>query len=319
MLQDNSWGIMIHKLNLNDNGNNFFIKREDLIPFSFGGNKVRIGEKFIEDALDKKCDVIISYGSSKSNLNRAMISLCKEKNIQCYIVSPVDIFEKELNFNKKLNFLNIKNENIYKCKKEEVAITINNLMTKLKNEGKNPYYINGNIYGKGNEKTAVKAYRECYKEIIKYEEENNIHFDYVFLAVGTGMTYSGLVLEKIISKTENKKIIGISIARKKEQGIESIKRYLQSELKEEEIKNNEIYFIDDYLAGGYGNYNEEIKNIIIKTYQNEGIPLDTTYTGKSFYGMIKYLEKNKIKRKNILFIHTGGTPLFFDNMKEWYK
>lgn len=319
MLQDNGWGIMIHKLNLNDNGNNFFIKREDLIPFSFGGNKVRIGEKFIEDALDKKCDVIISYGSSKSNLNRAMVSLCKEKNIQCYIVSPIDIAEKELNFNQKLNFLNIKNENIYKCKKEEVAVTINNLMTKLKNVGKNPYYINGNIYGKGNEKTAVRAYKECYKEIIQYEKENNICFDYIFLAVGTGMTYSGLVLEKIISKTENKKIIGISIARKKEQGIESIKRYLESELKEDEIKNNEIYFIDDYLAGGYGNYNEEIKNIIIKTYQNEGIPLDTTYTGKSFYGMIKYLEKNKIKRKNILFIHTGGTPLFFDNMKEWYK
>lgn len=319
MLQDNSWGIMIHKLNLNDNGNNFFIKREDLIPFSFGGNKVRIGEKFIEDALDKKCDVIISYGSSKSNLNRAMVSLCKEKNIQCYIVSPIDIAEEELNFNQKLNFLNIKNENIYKCKKEEVAVTINNLMTKLKNEGKTPYYINGNIYGKGNEKTAVKAYKECYKEIIQYEKENNICFDYIFLAVGTGMTYSGLVLEKIISKTENKKIIGISIARKKEQGIESIKRYLESELKEDEIKNNEIYFIDDYLAGGYGNYNEEIKNMIIKTYQNEGIPLDTTYTGKSFYGMIKYLKKNKIKRKNILFIHTGGTPLFFDNMKEWYK
>lgn len=315
MSKENNWEI-IHKLNLNDS-NNFFIKREDLIPFSFGGNKVRIGKKFVEDALEKNCDVIITYGSSKSNLNRAMVSLCKEKNIQCYIVSPIEINEKELNFNQKLNFLNIKKENIYNCKKEEVANTIDNLMIKLRNEGKNPYYINGNIYGRGNEKTAVKAYKECYREITKYEEKNNIHFDYIFLAVGTGMTYSGLVLEKIISKVGNKKIIGISIAREKEQGVESIKRYLKSELKDEEIQDEEVNFVDDYLNGGYGKYNQEIKDIIIDIYQNEGIPLDTTYTGKAFYGMIKYLEKNKIKGKNILFIHTGGTPLFFDNIKEW--
>lgn len=44
---------IIQKINLKNNENNFFIKREDLIPFSFGGNKVRIGEKFVEDALEK--------------------------------------------------------------------------------------------------------------------------------------------------------------------------------------------------------------------------------------------------------------------------
>ena len=43
-----------------------------------------------------------------------------------------------------------------------------------------------------------------------------------------------------------------------------------------------------------------------------GIPLDATYTGKAFMGMTEYITENMIKNKNILFIHTGGTPLFFD-------
>ncbi len=44
----------------------------------------------------------------------------------------------------------------------------------------------------------------------------------------------------------------------------------------------------------------------------EGIPLDTTYTGKAFWGGMKeYIKKNKVAGENILFIHTGGTPLFF--------
>ena len=43
-----------------------------------------------------------------------------------------------------------------------------------------------------------------------------------------------------------------------------------------------------------------------------GIPLDTTYTGKAFAGMLSHIKQERLKGKTILFIHTGGTPLFFD-------
>ena len=43
--------------------------------------------------------------------------------------------------------------------------------------------------------------------------------------------------------------------------------------------------------------------------------MDTTYVGKAFCGMNKYIEDNKIRNKKILFIHTGGTPLFFDDLE----
>jgi D-cysteine desulfhydrase len=46
---------------------------------------------------------------------------------------------------------------------------------------------------------------------------------------------------------------------------------------------------------------------------NHGIPMDSTYTAKAYTGMMDYIEKQEIKNKNILFIHTGGTPLFFDD------
>ncbi len=41
------------------------------------------------------------------------------------------------------------------------------------------------------------------------------------------------------------------------------------------------------------------------------IILDPVYTGKAFYGMSQYIRENKIQGKNILFIHTGGLPIFF--------
>ena len=43
-----------------------------------------------------------------------------------------------------------------------------------------------------------------------------------------------------------------------------------------------------------------------------GIPLDPTYTGKAFTGMMKWLETHGNDGDPVLFIHTGGTPLYFD-------
>ena len=70
------------------------------------------------------------------------------------------------------------------------------------------------------------------------------------------------------------------------------------------------------VLGGYGNYNKEVIQTIKEVLIQEGIPLDTTYTGKAFWGMREYIRKNNIADKNILFIHTGGTPLFFDDLEE---
>lgn len=77
-----------------------------------------------------------------------------------------------------------------------------------------------------------------------------------------------------------------------------------------------ITFIDDYVLDGYDTYNDEILQTIREVLMTDGIPLDATYTGKAFWGMKKYIKKKQITGKNILFIHTGGTPLFFDIVGE---
>ena len=81
------------------------------------------------------------------------------------------------------------------------------------------------------------------------------------------------------------------------------------------IDKNTI-FLDDYTGNGYGRDNEEIVQTIKDSFVQYGIPLDSTYTGKAFWGMKKYILDNGIKDKNILFIHTGGTPLFFDDISK---
>lgn len=38
----------ITQLHHNENSNHYYIKRDDLLPFSFGGNKVRIAEEYFK-------------------------------------------------------------------------------------------------------------------------------------------------------------------------------------------------------------------------------------------------------------------------------
>lgn len=297
------------------NSNNIYFKREDLISFSFGGNKARKALYFFKEIERLGCDCVVTYGSSSSNHCRVVANLAASRNIPCYIIGPEEASGETFNsammhlFNAQFQIVTI----------NQVHDTIEKTLALLKAEGKNPYFIEGG--GHGN--LGTQAYLDCYTEILEYERSNAVHFDYIFFASGTGTTHAGLVSGQLLNK-DDRKIIGISIARKNPRGrqvvIDSIKSFLESkgiEISEENISRTTI-FLDQYTAEGYASsnsyINETIKTVLIET----GIPLDSTYTGKAYAAMMDVIKKQQIVNKNILFIHTGGTPLFFDYLQRFW-
>lgn len=285
--------------------NNIYIKRDDLYPFSFGGNKARKGMLFWKDLKEKKADYIVTYGSTSSNHCRVIANIAASENIPCCIISPKEIAHET--FNKKM--MELFNAEIIFSEVSKVHETIENVMSKLENLGYNPYFIQGG--GHGN--LGTQAYVDCYEEIKRYELDKHIHFDYIFFASGTGTTQAGLICGKLLNN-DDKKIVGISIARKNPRGGNVVKDSVEEYLGHK-VCDEEIIFDDSFTQEGYGIANVEIQNTINEVMKKYGIPLDSTYTAKAFYGMKEYIQKNKIESKNILFIHTGGTPLFFDNIE----
>lgn len=181
--------------------------------------------------------------------------------------------------------------------------------------------------GGGHGVIGTDACVDCYEEILDYEKERRLSFDYIFLASGTGTTQSGLVAGKMIHHGKEN-IVGISVARKNPHGIditcESVQGYyaykeirfdMESGELSKKIRQNTV-FLDEYTGEGYGKGSKEIEDVVSFVMKNYGIPLDQTYTGKAFTGMLKYLNTNDIHDKNILFLHTGGTPLYFDYLEK---
>ena len=289
--------------------NKLFIKREDLIPYSFGGNKARKGVLFFEKIDNGGYDCVVTYGSSHSNHCRIVANMAASRRMPCYLIAPSEV--SDVTFNSE--FMALFGAEIITVPVEEVHDTIEYKLQELRDKGKNPYFIPGG--GHGN--IGTQAYVNCYDEICEYEKNNNIWFDYIFFASGTGTTHAGLVCGKILHH-DMRNIIGISIARKNPRGrnvvIESIKDFMP-DVNEELIQKSTI-FIDKYVGDGYGKDNNEIDTLIKLVMCKYGIPLDSTYTAKAFLGMQKYLQSERIENKNILFIHTGGTPLFFDDIQK---
>lgn len=294
------------------NRNDIYIKRDDLFPYSFGGNKSRKGLLFFDEIKKNNNNCVVTYGSSSSNHVRVISNKCCEMNIPCYIISPLENSKNTFN----LKMYKLFGAKIIKTSIEEVSETIDKTLFKLRENGYKPYFIQGG--GHGN--IGTQAYVDCYNEILDYENKNNKKFDYIFHASGTGTTQAGLVCGSIMNN-DNKKIIGISIARRKPRGrdivVNSVLDYL-NEYNIEYDKNlvdKKVVFIDKYILSGYGDFDNSIIKTIKYSMRNYGIAMDTTYVGKAFCGMNKYIEDNNIINKNILFIHTGGTPLFFDDLE----
>lgn len=286
--------------------NQLYIKRDDLYPAVLGGNKARKGELFFCDLRKKNADYVVTYGTSTSNHCRAIACLAAQEGIGCRIISPEE--SQCASYNQDVVIL--AGAEIVTCPILKVSETIERNLQELKAAGHNPYFIPGG--GHGN--IGTQAYVEAYQEILDYETHHNMHFDYIFFASGTGTTHAGLVCGKLANGVSDQEIIGISIARPNPRGkqvvLDSITQYCGKSVNPEEVN-----FLDDYILGGYGKGEMQILPVIRRELLNNGVPLDVTYTGKAFYGMEQYLIKHRIRNKRILFIHTGGTPLFFGDME----
>ena len=146
----------LYLLHSDANGNRLYIKREDLLPYSFGGNKARIGHEYLEDMKRQGCDHMLAYGNARSNLCRVLANLCAGEGLPITIIRPADDDgQQRPAFNGLL--CDGLGARVVPCLKTGVAETVDAVMEGIRAGGGRPYYIYGDRYGKGNEAVPVRA------------------------------------------------------------------------------------------------------------------------------------------------------------------
>ena len=285
-----------------------YIKRDDYTGLISSGNKIRKLEYVIFDAREKGCDTLITCGGIQSNHSRITAYVGKKNGFDVYLVLrgkeefPQGNHLLDKLFGAKIRYVNY----------EEYKKRINEIMEEIKEElekkGKKPYIIpEGASYEIGS-----LGYIECMEEMKEFIEKEKI--EAIYLAVGSGGTYAGLLLGKKLLNL-NIRIIGIIVCDSIEFFKEKIENICKKAIEKFDlpvkISSEDIELRDGYIGKGYGIcYEEEIKTI--KEVAGYGIILDPVYTGKAFYGMLN--ESKEFKK--ILFLHTGGIFSIFAYNRE---
>ncbi len=296
-----------------------YIKRDDLIPYAFGGNKVRIAAEFMDDMNARDCNALIMYGDLRSNLCRVLAFMCRRDNVPCLMIATSENAEDAApSFNEDIvRRLGVE---VLVCKKTGIAAAVDEAFSLLRAKGLKPYYIYGDRTGSGNEGTAANAYAKVYREICAQERELGLTFDRLMVPYGTGCTLGGLICGSL-DKGDKRKITGISISSRTPERALCILQDTVTGWYAKQGSRPPLGFkkaLDlrcGYNCGGYGARDARVDDLIEQMLLDNALPFDPTYTGKALRGAIDCLKDDGARHQNILFLHTGGTPLFYDYLR----
>ena len=120
-------------------GPTLLVKRDDAIPFAFGGNKVRKLEYVAAEAVAAGADTLVTVGGIQSNHARATAAVAARLGVRCLIIAN-GAKPAKLTGNALINALlgaDIK----YIASRDERASAVVAAVERLEQEGHRPFFI----------------------------------------------------------------------------------------------------------------------------------------------------------------------------------
>ncbi len=293
---------------------NVYIKRDDLLPGTSGGNKTRKLDFCIADALVKGADTIITCGAVQSNHCRLTLSWAVKEGLDCYLVLEERVknsYKPEASGNNFLfRLLGVKGITVVPGG-SDMRGEMEKVAEKLKAEGKKPYIVPG---GASNALGAL-GYVGCMEEIMHQMFTQGLTFDHMVVPSGSAGTHAGIIAG-MIGNNINIPVTGIGVNRPKAVQQEAVHKLANQALDligvEQRVPADKVIAFDDYVGPGYSLPTDAMVEAVKLLARTEGILLDPVYSGKAMSGLIDLVRKGYFKEgSNILFLHTGGSPALY--------
>jgi 1-aminocyclopropane-1-carboxylate deaminase len=279
----------------NNNQVKLFVKRDDLIDPFISGNKLRKLEGNLMAAKDAGAAQIVTFGGAYSNHLLASASAANALDIP--IIGKVrgeELNEKSNSMLLKCHQLGMDlsfiNRSTFKVSKHQSGLS--------KDQDKPTWFIpEGGANPEG-----ILGCTNIYTEAVA--QNNNQHFDAVFLAQGTTTTSLGILAS--IPPTTQLFVVPVL------KGFDSLKemQVLAEKAKQNQFTTHlnfafeQVEVLDTYHHGGYAQTTPELIDFINIFNNSQQFPIEPTYTGKVLYALNAQL--SVLHGKNLLFIHTGG-------------
>jgi L-cysteate sulfo-lyase len=311
-------------------GPEIYIKRDDLTGLAFGGNKSRKLEFIVRDILEKRADVVITWGSLQSNWCMQTAAAARTFGIKPVLVLfKTNDLPPAVDGNLLLDVILGADIRILSAEKGKVVKSAQALSVleeaarEVRGQGHRPYLVpvGGSLVRGDMEKPlGAVSYVAAFAEIADEMAARGAEPDYVVHATGSGGTQAGLVVGAR-ALTDGCRVIGISVSDPKGPFADDVFEIAQATDEALglglDIRSEDVVVFDEYLGEGYGVVDKGVAETIRLVFQTEGIVLDPVYTAKAMMGFIDLVRTGFFKKTDrIVFLHTGGTPALFPNREK---
>jgi 1-aminocyclopropane-1-carboxylate deaminase/D-cysteine desulfhydrase-like pyridoxal-dependent ACC family enzyme len=283
-------------------GTRILVKRDDAIPFGFGGNKVRKLSVVVAQAIADGADTLITVGGVQSNHARATAATAAKLGLKCHLIANGGKPDK-LTANALLDSL-LGAEVEYVAERTDRVPAMRRAAERIRAAGGHPVEV---PLGASTPIGALGFVRAVAEML-----EQGVRPDVIVHATSSGGTQAGLVAGCALHGLSTR-VVGVSaddpaadVERQVRSIIAGMAPTLGSVL-DDVARDARVEVDDTFVGGGYGVptlASVEAQQLAART---EALFVDHTYTAKALAALIAYVRDGRIPPDaTVLFWHTGG-------------
>jgi D-cysteine desulfhydrase len=292
-------------------GPQIWIKRDDMLGLTPGGNKTRKLEFLAADAMAQGADTLITCGAPQSNHCRATLSSAIKENMKCRFVIEERVpnsYHADASGNNFLfRLMGVESVTVVPAGTNMLA-AMQQVAAELAAVGRKGYIVPGG----GSNAIGGLGYVACAQELQQQFFEQGVQIDKVVVGSGSSGTHGGL-LAGFLGNNIQIPIIGIGVSRdpvdqdplvhKEAQAVADLLGLNMT------IPREAVLSFGDWWRPKYSVPNAAMVEAVQMLARTEAILLDPVYTGKIMAGLIGLARQGYFKPdEKVLFIHTGGAP-----------
>jgi D-cysteine desulfhydrase len=291
-----------------------WIKRDDLLGLTPGGNKTRKLEYLVADALARGADTLVTCGAPQSNHCRLTLAAAVVEGLRCRFVIEERVpgsFSDTANGNHFLFRLYGVEDMTVVPAGSDVAGAMQNMADDLIAAGRRPYVIPGG----GSNALGGLGYVACAQELQVQMTDLGVKFAAAIVGSGSSGTHGGM-LAGFLGNHIDVPLYGVGVSRDPADQAPLVRKEALAVLDLLEVDlpvpDESVRCIGGYWQPKYSLPNDKMIEAVQLLARTEAILLDPVYTGKIMAGLIGMAREGRWSdADNVLFLHTGGLPSLF--------